>query len=154
MCSAETRFMYSCPSLPQPKTFALWNESNAMRALLINLLRSMRGFSFNQVQVSRFYPQKLISTSKLQMQRHLDETRAADGVCERAQMSNRRNCISYRRAGKARGRRVTESVEINAIVGNIEARVIEDIEGVHVVPQRKSFRQLEILEGAEIETVL
>src|ERR1700680_2513905 len=96
----------------------------------------------------------MISALKLQMQRHLDEAWAADGVCERAQMSNRRNCISYRRAGKARGRRVTESVEINAIVGNIEARVIEDIEGVHVVPQRKSFRQLEILEGAEIETVL
>src|ERR1700680_502743 len=69
-------------------------------------------------------------------------------------MSNRRNCISYRRAGKTRRGRVAESIEIDAIVGDVEARVIEDIEGVHVVPQVESFRHLEILEVPEVEPVL
>ena len=67
------------------------------------------------------------------MQRHLNEARAADGVRELAQMSIRRDCIPYVRAGKTGRRRIAKSVEIHVVIGNIEAWVIEDVEGVHIV---------------------
>src|ERR1700676_1187469 len=105
------------------------------------------------------------STSERQVQRHLDESRTADGVLQSAEIAGRRANVSpgarnaRREKWSAKARSVLrwvseEGIEIDIIAGDVEAWVIEDVEGDNIVLQRPFFVELEILRHAEIEAVL
>ena len=86
------------------------------------------------------------------MQRHLNKAGTADGVLQSAEVARRRANISAgardarREAGKTIYRRVREEgIEIDIVAWDIEARVIEDIEGDYIVFQRPLFVELEVL---------
>src|SRR5579863_2261230 len=55
MSSAATRLTYSCPSLPQPKTLALWKQSNAASAPPTSL-RPNIDCSFIAISVNLLHP--------------------------------------------------------------------------------------------------
>src|ERR1700732_2684154 len=74
--------------------------------------------------------------SERQMQRHLNKAGTADGVLQFTQVARRRANISAgagdarREARKTVYRRVREEgIEIDIVAGDVEARVIEDVEG-------------------------
>src|SRR6202162_1863755 len=106
------------------------------------------------------------------MQRHLDEPWAADGVLYHPQVALRRaekcalsrcNARTNRErdagGGAGRSRPVDGWIlevgnKLNAVVRNIEARVIKYVKELRVILQREALRQLEFLKDAEIKSAL
>src|ERR1700744_4761911 len=95
------------------------------------------------------------------MQRHWEEEGASDGVLDEAEFAGWRADVGV--GGRAVGlavdgerravlRRIFEEwIELDVVVGRVEARVIEDVERLDVEFQVEAFVDLEILEDAHVD---
>ena len=82
------------------------------------------------------------TTSERQVKRHLDKARTADGVLDDAQLSQRRKRVT--------GIGIKAGVEGDIVVRRIKTCVVEQIEKVRLVLERKSFGQLRLFEYREV----
>jgi len=102
-----------------------------------------------------------------QVQGHLQETRAADGVLDDTELPVGRanigrleaNPRSLRDAGRLTGADVVgrirkERIELDVVVRRIEAGMIEDVEGLQIETQLEALGDLEILEQAHVDARL
>src|ERR1700732_1537983 len=69
-------------------------------------------------------------------------------------MSVGRDCVLFVRTTELGGRRVAEGIEIHVVVGDIETRVIENVERIYVISERESFTESEILGRSKVKAVL
>jgi hypothetical protein len=76
------------------------------------------------------------------MQRHLNKAGTADGVLDDSQLSQRRKRVA--------GIGVKARVERDVVVRRIKTCMIEQIEKVRLVLERKSFGQLRLFEYREV----
>src|SRR6516225_3255451 len=99
-----------------------------------------------------------------QMQCHLQETRAADGVLDQAEFAAGRADITHVRsavllAGDGKRSRVLRRIckvriEFHVVVGGIEARMVEDVERLNIKLQPEALADPEILENADVHARL
>src|SRR5450631_815726 len=95
------------------------------------------------------------------MKRHLKDSRTSECVLDQAQVSLRRTVVGSR-TGDTRGeswkavlgRIPEERIEQHIVIGHVEARMVKQVERVEIVAQSVALADFEILEDAEIETIL
>jgi hypothetical protein len=93
-----------------------------------------------------------------EMQRHLKEPRTSNGVLNDAKVATRRTGIGVGRSSDAWiepgihlvvDRRIAEKwIELDIVVGDIEAWMVEDVECLHVVSQIEAVIDFEILKNS------
>ena len=126
--------------------------------------RHSRGFPLAREKQPTEPPRMYLTGSAIserQVEGHLEEAGASDGVLDYAEFAGRRADIGVgRRAvglavdGEWRGvlRRIFEErIELDVVVRRVEARVIEDVERLDVEFQVEAFVDLEVLEDAHVD---
>src|SRR5450755_1097805 len=101
---------------------------------------------------------------KGQVQGHLQEAGASDGVLDYAQVTRRGADVgvgggavglaSFWKWGAVLWRVGEERVELHVVVGRVEARVVEDVKGLHIELQAEALGDLEIFEDGHVDTGL